>query len=170
MDKKNNGRSSIKVHCLHLIKLVSLGLICALAFACRVFSVIRYESILHEYDPWFNYRATQFLTKQGFYYFFNWFDSKSWYPLGRAVGSTIYPGLMLTASIIYKICQIFTIPLELKDVCVFIGPVFSSLTSLSVYLLAKEITQKTSTGLFAAFFIAIVPSYISRSVAGTFNV
>lgn len=31
------------------------------AILVRVFSVIRYESIIHEFDPWFNYRTTQYL-------------------------------------------------------------------------------------------------------------
>ena len=35
-----------------------LVMICLLAFLVRVFSVIRYESIIHEFDPWFNYRTT----------------------------------------------------------------------------------------------------------------
>ena len=33
----------------------------------------------------------------GFYDFLNWFDETAWYPLGRDVGGTVYPGLMLTA-------------------------------------------------------------------------
>ena len=31
-----------------------LGAICILAFMCRLFSVVRYESVIHEFDPWFN--------------------------------------------------------------------------------------------------------------------
>jgi dolichyl-diphosphooligosaccharide--protein glycosyltransferase len=38
-----------------------------LAFLVRVFSVIRYESVIHEFDPWFNFRTTKFLAKEGFY-------------------------------------------------------------------------------------------------------
>ena len=34
--------------------------------------------------------------------FFNWFDDEVWYPLGRHVGSTTYPGMMLTATAIHK--------------------------------------------------------------------
>ena len=40
------------------IKLATLGLISLLAFLIRIFSVIRYESVIHEFDPWFNYRTT----------------------------------------------------------------------------------------------------------------
>ena len=63
----------------------------------RLFAVIKYESIIHEFDPWFNYRATFQMVNMGFYDFLNWFDETAWYPLGRDVGGTVYPGLMLTA-------------------------------------------------------------------------
>lgn len=65
--------------------------ICVLAFAVRLFSVIKYESVIHEFDPYFNYRVTQYLTKHGFYSMWNWFDDRTWYPLGRVVGGTVYP-------------------------------------------------------------------------------
>ncbi len=38
----------------------------------RLFSVVKYESVIHEFDPYFNYRVTQFLTKEGFYNLWNW--------------------------------------------------------------------------------------------------
>ena len=77
------------------IRITILLLICSVASLVRVFSVIRYESIIHEFDPWFNYRATKFLVNNDFYEFWNFFDSESWYPLGRNVGATVYPGLMV---------------------------------------------------------------------------
>jgi asparagine N-glycosylation enzyme membrane subunit Stt3 len=40
--------------------------------ACRLFSVVKYESVIHEFDPYFNYRVTQFLTKNGFYNMWDW--------------------------------------------------------------------------------------------------
>jgi hypothetical protein len=61
-------------------------------FMSRLFSVIRFESIIHEFDPWFNYRSTAYMTENGFYNFLNWFDDLAWYPLGRIVGGTVYPG------------------------------------------------------------------------------
>lgn len=67
-------------------------LYCFTAFATRLFSVLRFESVIHEFDPYFNYRTTRFLTEQGFYNFHNWFDDRAWYPLGRIIGGTIYPG------------------------------------------------------------------------------
>lgn len=56
------------------------------AFATRLFSVLRFESVIHEFDPYFNYRTTKFLAEEGFYNFHNWFDDRAWYPLGRIIG------------------------------------------------------------------------------------
>lgn len=52
--------------------------ICILAFSIRLISVVRYESIIHEYDPYFNFRATKVLANEGFFEFLNWFDDRSW--------------------------------------------------------------------------------------------
>ena len=64
------------------------------AFSSRLFSVLRFESVIHEFDPYFNYRTTRYLTENGFYSFHNWFDDRAWYPLGRIIGGTIYPGAL----------------------------------------------------------------------------
>lgn len=44
------------------------------AFSSRLFAVVRFESVIHEFDPWFNYRTTMNLVDNGFYDFLNWFD------------------------------------------------------------------------------------------------
>ena len=74
-----------------LVSGLTLLLICAYAFIIRLFSVFKYESVIHEFDPYFNYRVTQFLTKEGFYNLWNFFDDRTWYPLGRVIGGTMYP-------------------------------------------------------------------------------
>jgi dolichyl-diphosphooligosaccharide--protein glycosyltransferase len=45
-----------------LLRVVILVLIAAAAVSARLFSVIRFESIIHEFDPWFNFRATYVLS------------------------------------------------------------------------------------------------------------
>uniref|UniRef100_A0A9J8ASP9 dolichyl-diphosphooligosaccharide--protein glycotransferase n=1 Tax=Cyprinus carpio carpio TaxID=630221 RepID=A0A9J8ASP9_CYPCA len=137
-------------------------------FSSRLFAVIRFESIIHEFDPWFNYRSTHHLTTNGFYEFLNWFDERAWYPLGRIVGGTVYPGLMVTAGLIHYILNLLHVTVHIRDVCVFLAPVFSGLTAISTFLLTRELWNQ-GAGLLAACFIAIVPGYISRSVAGSFD-
>ena len=62
-----------------LIVFIVLAIACIVGFASRLFAVIRFESIIHEFDPWFNYRATYQMVTMGFYDFLNWFDEDSDY-------------------------------------------------------------------------------------------
>merc|ERR1712227_648964 len=151
-----------------LIVFTVLALAWLAGFSSRLFAVIRFESIIHEFDPWFNYRSTAYMVKHGFYDFLNWFDERAWYPLGRIVGGTVYPGLMITSGSIHYILSLLNIPVHIRDICVFLAPLFSGLTAISTYFLTKELWSQ-GAGLFAACFIAIVPGYISRSVAGSYD-
>lgn len=151
-----------------LIRIAVLVLVYILAFATRLFSVLRYESVIHEFDPYFNYRTTLYLTEKGFYEFWNWFDYESWYPLGRIVGGTLYPGLMVTAALIYWTLRFFSVMVHIRDVCVLTAPFFASNTAMVAYFFGTELRDR-STGLVAAILLAICPGYISRSVAGSYD-
>ncbi|KAJ5986898.1 Dolichyl-diphosphooligosaccharide--protein glycosyltransferase subunit stt3 [Penicillium sp. IBT 35674x] len=152
-----------------LLRIVILLTIAAAAVASRLFSVIRFESIIHEFDPWFNFRATKYLVENGFYSFWDWFDDRTWHPLGRVTGGTLYPGLMVTSGVIYHILRFLTIPVDIRNVCVLLAPAFSGLTALAMYLLTCEMSTSPSAGLLAAAFMGITPGYISRSVAGSYD-
>ncbi|KAL6984753.1 Dolichyl-diphosphooligosaccharide--protein glycosyltransferase subunit stt3a [Sarracenia purpurea var. burkii] len=160
--------SSLRYAFGNVLSVFILLLIGVLAFSIRIFSVIKYESVIHEFDPYFNYRVTQYLTKNGIYDFWNWFDDRTWYPLGRVIGGTVYPGLTLTAGTMWWILQSLNIPLSVETVCVFTAPIFSANAAWATYLLTKEV-KGTGAGLTAAVLLAMVPSYISRSVAGSYD-
>lgn len=51
---------------------ITLALIGVLAFAVRVFSVVKYESVIHEFDPYFNYRVVLYIKEHGIREFLNW--------------------------------------------------------------------------------------------------
>ncbi|ERS96059.1 hypothetical protein HMPREF1624_07595 [Sporothrix schenckii ATCC 58251] len=152
-----------------VLRVVILFLIAAASVSSRLFSVIRFESIIHEFDPWFNFRATKYLVANGFYSFWDWFDDRTWHPLGRVTGGTLYPGLMVTSGAIYHALRALTIPVDIRNVCVMLAPAFSGLTAYSAYLLTSEMTTSPSAGLLAAAFMGITPGYISRSVAGSYD-
>ncbi|XP_057280976.1 dolichyl-diphosphooligosaccharide--protein glycosyltransferase subunit STT3B isoform X1 [Pezoporus wallicus] len=75
---------------------------------------------------------------------------------------------MVTAGLIHWILNMLNVTVHIRDVCVFLAPVFSGLTAISTFLLTRELWNQ-GAGLLAACFIAIVPGYISRSVAGSFD-
>eukprot|EP01099_Mayorella_cantabrigiensis_P000160 TRINITY_DN1069_c0_g2_i1.p1 TRINITY_DN1069_c0_g2~~TRINITY_DN1069_c0_g2_i1.p1 ORF type:complete len:695 (-),score=142.47 TRINITY_DN1069_c0_g2_i1:187-2271(-) len=151
-----------------VFRVVILALIYILAFFLRLFSILRFESVIHEFDPYFNFRSTKYLVNEGFYNFHNWFDEVSWYPLGRITGGTIYPGLMLTAAAVYHFLHFFNFTVQIRNVCVLIAPFFASNTALATYFFTSEVKDKKA-GLIAALLVAVVPGYISRSVAGSFD-
>lgn len=151
-----------------LLTAIALMIIFINAFVTRLFSVLRFESVIHEFDPYFNFRSTKYLVSEGLYNFNNWFDSTSWYPLGRIVGGTVYPGLMWTAAAVHSLLNFFNFTVQIRNVCVLLAPFFASLTAIATFLFTKE-SFDTSAGLVAAAMISVVPGYISRSVAGSFD-
>ncbi|KAJ8974855.1 hypothetical protein NQ317_001953 [Molorchus minor] len=75
---------------------------------------------------------------------------------------------MVTSATIYYLCWLLNITIDIRNVCVFLAPLFSSFTTIITYLLTKEV-KNSGAGLLAAAFVSIVPGYISRSVAGSYD-
>jgi dolichyl-diphosphooligosaccharide--protein glycosyltransferase len=103
------------------------------------------------------------------YEFWNWYDSESWYPLGRVVGGTVYPGIMFTGVVLKKIVDFLGMPLDIRLICVFTAPLFSMFQCISTYQFTVESTNRPAAGLFAALFMAVVPAILSRGVAGSYD-
>ncbi|THG11990.1 hypothetical protein TEA_018215 [Camellia sinensis var. sinensis] len=126
----------------------------------------------------------EYLTKNGIYDFWNWFDDRTWYPLGRVIGGTVYPGLTLTAGTMWWILNSLNIPVCGNCLCIYGSSILcycymGNLPSHKVFcklrflnLVQYPNTQEVkgaSAGLTAAVLLAMVPSYISRSVAGSYD-
>lgn len=75
---------------------------------------------------------------------------------------------MVTAASIYNVAHFFNITIAIRNVCVFTAPLFAALTTVVAYFMGKEV-KDANTGLIAAALISIVPGYISRSVAGSYD-
>lgn len=160
----------IKINTIRLLLQVIIFIsIAGASISSRLFSVIRFESIIHEFDPWFNFRATKYLVTHSYYEFLNWFDDRTWYPLGRVTGGTLYPGLMVTSGVIWHtLREWLALPIDIRNICVLLAPAFSGVTAIFTFLFTKEI-KDSNAGLLAAIFMGIAPGYISRSVAGSYD-
>jgi dolichyl-diphosphooligosaccharide--protein glycosyltransferase len=97
-------RQSFKL-ALICIQLVAAIMFAYVAYDIRLYPIQDYGMVIHEFDPWFNYRAAEYYTAHGMEKFFKWYDYMSWYPLGRPIGTTIYPGMQMAASWIYYAMQ-----------------------------------------------------------------
>ena len=116
-----------------ILKNSAITIVCIIAFCSRLYSVVKYEAIVHEFDPYFNFRATKYLVEHGPTAFMNWFDPDSWYPLGRNIGTTVYPGLMFTSAFIFKFLAFFNLIIDVRIICVLMGPIYSFITCICVY-------------------------------------
>lgn len=75
---------------------------------------------------------------------------------------------MVTAALFHNVMNALHFTIDIRNVCVFLAPVFSGFTAVATYLLTAEV-KDSSAGLLAAAFIGIAPGYISRSVAGSYD-
>ncbi|KAF8737291.1 hypothetical protein AX14_013140 [Amanita brunnescens Koide BX004] len=75
---------------------------------------------------------------------------------------------MATSGVIYNILHFLNLPVDIRNICVLLAPGFSAFTAWATYMFTKEMKDE-SAGLLAAALIGIVPGYISRSVAGSYD-
>ncbi len=152
---------------LHLHHLLIIGVL-AISFSMSVMvrsQAADYGFQLNEFDPFFNYRATQYLLDNGIDAYVHWHDTMSWYPQGRDVFATAQVPLHFTDAILYKI---FGGGMNLYDFTIIFPVVFGSLTVIVVFALVR-VLGGTTAGLFASLFFAISPPIIVRGTIGWFK-
>jgi len=141
---------------------------------------IRWGFHLSEFDPHFQYRITKDMVENGFFAWASWHDDMSWYPYGRNMGTTSYPGLPATAAVMYitlKALGLSPAPMyssnplttdPLFNLCIIFPVIMGTLTCLVIYFLGRDIGGK-EVGLFSALFLALNSSYIGRTSLGFFD-
>lgn len=151
-------------------KLNHLLVIGVLVLAFTISFLIRsqgadYGFELNEFDPFFNFRATEFIVENGISEYFQWHDDKSWYPEGRNVSASSQVMLHLTAATTY---QIFGGNLSLYDFTILFPAVIGSLTVIIIFALVR-VVGGTTAGLFAALLFSVSLPIILRGTMGWFK-
>jgi dolichyl-diphosphooligosaccharide--protein glycosyltransferase len=98
-----------------------------------------------------------------------WYDTQSWYPLGRHIGSTTYPGLQLTAWGLHTFINRYLFEISLNDLCVFIPAGFGAVATFFTGLLCWEATRSANATTATVAFMSILPAHLMRSVAGGYD-
>ena len=148
----------------HLLILVVLILSFSISLILRS-QVLDYGYELNEFDPFFNFRATEFLVNNGLFEYLDWHDVKSWYPNGRDISATSQVMLHVTAAITY---QIFGSSMELYDFTILFPGIIGALTTIVIFALVRTIGG-TTAGLFASLLFAISVPIIIRGSMGWFK-
>ncbi|MCS6784138.1 MAG: hypothetical protein NZ581_02945 [Candidatus Caldarchaeum sp.] len=154
-------------------RLFELGLllfILAIAFFLRVLP-LRWGIALSEFDPWVQYKEAMFIIERGwagFWEFFNWHDNMSWYPWGRDMGRTAFPGIPFAMAFVYFLLASFGLKPDTLELASALPVVYGVLTVVAVYFLGKKVGGSV-TGLAAALFMAISTAHIGRTHLGWFD-
>jgi dolichyl-diphosphooligosaccharide--protein glycosyltransferase len=156
------GSFNIKLN--HLVIIGVLVLAFSLSFLIRS-QPADYGNELMEFDPFFNFRATEYIIENGLIEYFTWDDDKSWYPHGRNVSDTSQVMLHTTAAITY---QIFGGNSSLYDFTILFPAVIGSLTVIIIFGLVR-VFAGTTAGLFASLLFAVSLPIILRGVIGWFK-
>lgn len=148
----------------HLLVIGILSLSFSISFLVRA-QPAEWGWELHEFDPFFNYRATEYLINNGIDAYFEWNDELSWYPTGRDVSETSQVALHLTAAVTY---WIFGGGGNLYDFTILFPAIFGSLTTIVIFALVRVIGG-TTAGLFSALLFSISIPILTRGAIGWFK-
>ena len=147
--------------------LLIIGIL-ALSFSLSVMiraQPLEYGFELAEFDPFYNYRATEFMVENGLSAYLEWHDDLSWYPYGRDVSSTSQVMLHTTTAALY---QTFGMGTSLHEFTIWFPTVISSLTTVIIFALVRTIGG-TTAGFLASLFFAISPIIVMRGSMGWFK-
>jgi len=148
----------------YLLIIGILAISFSLSFMLRA-QPLEYGFELNEFDPFFNYRATQFMVENGLPAYLEWHDDLSWHPYGRDVSATSQVMLHTTTAMLY---QTFGMGSSLYDFTIIFPVVVSSLTTIVIFALVRTIGG-TTAGLLASLFFAVSPIIIMRGLMGWFK-
>lgn len=149
----------------HLLVITILSIAFVSAFTVRLYP-IKYGYYLNEYDPYYNYRATEFIIDHGFGSYLNWHDTMSWYPEGRDIAKTSQSGLHIITAFIYKI---FSWQFTLWEFTIILPVIIGSLTTIVIFMLVRILFSNTTAGMIAALIFVFSPPLIMRGNLGWFK-
>ena len=157
-----SDKFSLKLN--HLIIIGVLILAFSASFSIRS-QPAQYGNELNEFDPFFNFRATEYIVANGLTEYFEWHDDKSWDPTGRNVSLTSQIMLHVTTAVTY---QMFEPIMELYDYTILFPAVIGSLTVIVIFALVR-LFAGTAAGLIASLLFAISLPIILRGTIGWFK-
>ena len=126
---------------------------------------LEYGFELSEFDPFFNYRATEFMVENGLSAYLEWNDDLSWSPYGRDISATSQVMLHITTSTLY---QVFGAGSSLYDFVIWFPAIIGSLTTIIIFGIVRTVGG-TTAGLLASLFFAVSPIIILRGSLGWFK-
>ncbi len=148
----------------HLLVLAILILSVSISMIIRS-TPASYGFELFEFDPFYNFRATEFILENGVDAYFEWIDEETWHPYSRNVSETSQVTLHLSTAALYSV---FNFGTTVYDFTILFPLVMGSLTTIVMFAFVRVIAG-TTAGLFAALIFAVSVPIITRGLIGWFK-
>ena len=156
------GNFDFKIN--HILIIGILALSFSISFLIRSLPA-DYGWELNEFDPFFNYRATQYIVENGISSYFSWNDDLSWYPHGRDISLTSQSMLHIITAVTYVP---FGFGIELYDYTIIFPVIVGSLSAIMIFFVTREIGG-TTAGLFSSLLFSISLAITVRGFVGWFK-
>jgi dolichyl-diphosphooligosaccharide--protein glycosyltransferase len=171
---KDIGGFRLQMNHAKILSLTALLLILFVAFTIRSMP-LRWEIPggtvrLNEFDPYYQFSLTQRMVQQGLlspYYPTPWINTQQWYPDGLDMSKSL-PALPMLTAVLYDIVSFVGVNIDLMTFCAFIPVLMGTLCCLVLYFIGKDFGGRP-TGLLAALFLALSPSFLQRTALGFFD-
>ena len=163
----NSKLISIGSHHLQINHLLIIFILCtsfSISFLLRILPA-DFGWELNEFDPFFNYRATDYLVTNGIEKYLSWNDDLSWYPSGRNISTDSQVMLHVFGGFFYGIFSNYT---SLYDFTLVFPIVVGSLSSIIIFGVVRTIGGTTS-GLFASLLFSVSIPILLRGQLGWYK-
>jgi dolichyl-diphosphooligosaccharide--protein glycosyltransferase len=149
---------------------LEIGVLGAVLIIAALFRImpLKWGTYYTAYDPFLMYRASEYVAKNGYAAWWSWHDTLSWYPMGRDIPHTVYAGEPFSVVFLYQLANAVGFRISVYDTGLWFPVLMACLTCLAAYFVGKDL-KDNSTGLLAAFLMAVSPAFIARTMIGHFD-
>ncbi len=163
----NSIRTSSRPNRNKIILSLCLGAIVTISILLRILPMA-WGTTLSEFDPFFQYEQTKYVVDNGFGAWYSWHTTTEWYPSGRNVATSSFPGVAFSGAVVYYVTRVLGLNVSVMDVAIFFPILAAAITCVVIFFLGREVGGN-SVGLLASLFLAISPAYIGRTTLGFFD-
>ncbi len=146
----------------------SLIMLYIISLMIRLYPLLVNEAYIRAYDPFIQYYAAKKIIEVGVINFITGYDTNFWYPWGAHLGQSLYLVIPIAGVLMYKFLLLIGLKVDLMTAVAVMPAVFGSLTIFPIYGIAKEVRNERAA-LFAAFFAAMSPGLLQRTITGFYD-
>ncbi|KAI5188434.1 dolichyl-diphosphooligosaccharide---protein glycosyltransferase [Nematocida sp. AWRm77] len=129
---------------------------------------------INEFDPWFNYRCSEYMWVHGIRKYFSWKDDKTWVPVGRDIPATAFPLFPIFTNCVHKVLEIVGVwRLSHYQVCSLMPVLCFALCAVILWKIAalgfSEDAHAEEKAVLAVGMFGVAGGVLEKTISGAFD-